>query len=608
MARIPEHIIEQVREANDVYDVVSEYVQLKRSGTNYFGRCPFHDEKTASFSVSTQKQIYHCFGCGKGGSVINFMMEIENLDFISSVRNLAERANITIEESAPRAANDDQNAQLYNLHELAARVFQRILLDKEGENALAYFRQRKLSEESIKQFKLGYAPNRWDTFTTEAMKLGLPRNILEMSGLISVNQQGNLYDRFRSRLMVPIYNLNNRVTAFGGRIFEEEDNAKYMNSPETPIYHKSNILYGLHLSKEAMRKKKTAIVMEGYFDMMRVFQEGFHYGVAGSGTAFTLQQAKLLKRFSDKAILCYDSDNAGRVAAEKAGRLLLNEGLDVKIMVLENGEDPDSFFDHHDAEAFQRKIDSSVDYMDYVLSWRGDTLKSINGKNTFINSFLDDLSQLDNSIIRELLAQQLAEGLGLDASNIKTVLQQKVAPQERREFFRDQRSQHQAEAQIEQPKGIHEKQEKAELSLLRLHLSNENDGKDESFDVKEYLEWLLDSLDDEFIKILKYKELFQFIRGRLRKKEFPINPRRLMDELQNQTFVNIVSGLYANSGAIPASVQEATDCIIAIKQIKQKTRLNELRSRLRLPETDEKVMMSILNEMKEIQDNPILTI
>ncbi|MCF7903705.1 MAG: DNA primase, partial [Candidatus Marinimicrobia bacterium] len=306
MARIPEHTIEQIREANDIVDVVSDYVQLKRSGRNWFGRCPFHNEKTPSFSVSPDKQIYHCFGCGAGGNVINFIMEHERLEFISSVKLLADRANIQIiiDEAEPRKKDD--RASIYNMHEKACRVYEKQLNEGSGKAARSYLLKRGLTEETLKTFRVGFAPDTWDTVTLEMMKLGLSKEILNRSGLLMSKDRGGYYDRFRNRIMFPISDINGKVQAFGGRIFGEAEGAKYMNSPETPIYHKGRTLYGLNLTRDVIRDTREAILVEGYMDLIRLHQEGFQNVVAGTGTAFTSDQAALVKRFADKVFVCYD--------------------------------------------------------------------------------------------------------------------------------------------------------------------------------------------------------------------------------------------------------------------------------------------------------------
>lgn len=569
MALIAEHIIEQVREANDVVDVVSDYVQLKRSGRNFFGRCPFHNEKTPSFSVSPDKQIYHCFGCGAGGNVINFIMEHERLDFISSVKLLADRANIHIETDTSAPRKKDDRASIYNMHEIACRVFERQLNDASAKSAKDYLLNRGISEETLKTFRVGFAPDSWDTVTLEVMKLGLSQDILTRSGLLMVKNGGGYYDRFRNRIMFPIMDINSKVQAFGGRIFGEAEGAKYMNSPETPIYHKGRTLFGLNQSRDEIRSSRTAILVEGYMDLIRLYQEGFQNVVAGTGTAFTPEQASLVKRFADKVLVCYDGDGAGQKAAQKAGLTLLDKGLDVRIIQIPHGEDPDSFFDEKDTKAFQKLIDSALDFMTFVLRTNQDQMDSPVKRTAFLESMVSELALMQNEILRGMLAGQLADEMHVPEEAVMGLLKRQSKRVRRSDYTPDAPPVPQ-QSQSNMLRRPESGAEKAEFELLRLHLS-----QDESL-----LNWLTSTISDEDIKAFHYVEIFQMLHGRLRK-ELPINHSRLLDEIESAEIRRFIARLINEARTDLESISHAHQCIKTVRWWAIQREMDELKQLMR---------------------------
>ncbi|MBC8377280.1 MAG: DNA primase [FCB group bacterium] len=569
MALIAEHIIEQVREANDVVDVVSDYVQLKRSGRNFFGRCPFHNEKTPSFSVSPDKQIYHCFGCGAGGNVINFIMEHERLDFLSSVKLLADRANIHIETDSGEPRKKDDRASIYNMHEIAARVFERQLNESSAKSAKDYLLKRGLSEETLKTFRVGFAPDSWDTVTLEVMKLGLSQDVLTRSGLLMPKNGGGYYDRFRNRIMFPIMDINGKVQAFGGRIFGEADGAKYMNSPETPIYHKGRTLFGLNQSRDEIRSSRTAILVEGYMDLIRLYQEGFQNVVAGTGTAFTPEQAGLIKRFADKVLVCYDGDAAGQKAAQKAGLTLLDKGLDVRIIQIPKGEDPDSFFDEKDTKAFQKLIGSALDFMTFVLRANQDQMDSPVKRTAFLEGMVSELAVMQNEILRGMLAGQLADEMHVPEEAVMGLLKRQSKRVRRSDYTPDARPAPQ-QAQSNMLRRPESGAEKAEFELLRLHLS-----QDESL-----LNWLTSTIGDEDIKAFHYVEIFQMLHGRLRK-ELPINHSRLLDEIESAEIRRFIARLINEARPDLESISHAHQCIKTVRWWAIQREMDELKQLMR---------------------------
>lgn len=581
MARIPEHVIEQVREANNIVDVIGEYVQLKRSGRNWFGRCPFHDEKTPSFSVSPDKQIYHCFGCGAGGNVINFIMEHERLEFLPAVKLLADRAQITLEfDGADRGPDRDEQAQFYNLHELATRIYERQLESKSGADAREYLQKRSLTDEILKTFRVGFVEDTWETFTLEAMKLGLPREVLTSCGLLMTRNDGSFYDRFRGRIMFPITGIHDKVLAFGGRVFGTAEGAKYMNSPETPIYHKGRTLYGLNKTKEPIRSSRSAILVEGYMDLIRLYQEGYMNVVAGTGTALTSQQAAGIKRFADKVYVCYDSDSAGLKAAMRAGLTCLDVGLDVRVVELPDGEDPDSFFDSHESSEFEPLMEHAADYIPFVIASEREQLQTASGRAAFIQDFVSDLGVMENALLRDMLAGQLADELRVPESNILKLL----ARQTRRVTRRAPAGQKESRPR---KSAVETAGDRAEVELLRLHLSSNED----------ILEWLTSTIKDEDVDILKFKQLFQLLRGRLRK-EFPINRNRLLDDVESEDIRRVLVRLIHEVDQVPESLKLAGDCLDTIRSERSKRDLEKLRIELRKVEREGGDIRPLMEKIK----------
>ncbi|MCF6238730.1 MAG: DNA primase [Candidatus Marinimicrobia bacterium] len=588
MALIPEHTIEQVREANDVVEVISDYVQLKRSGRNWFGRCPFHNEKTPSFSVSSDKQIYHCFGCGVGGNVINFIMEHERLDFISSVKLLADRVNITIELDQREPQKKDDRASIYNMHEIACRAFERQLADPAGAAAKDYLLKRGLSEDIIKTFRVGFAPDRWDTVTLEVMKMGLSQEILSKSGLLMTKDSGGYYDRFRQRIMFPIADINGKVQAFGGRIFGDGEGAKYMNSPETPIYHKGRTLFGLDQSRDEIRNSRTAILVEGYMDLIRLYQQGFKYVVAGTGTAFTREQAGLIKRFADKVFVCYDGDNAGQKAAQKAGLTLLDKGLDVAIIELPGGEDPDSFFDERDNKAFENLLSSATDFMTFVLSSNQGQMGSPVKRTAFLESIVSELALMQNEILRGMLAGQLAEEMHVPEDAVMGLLEKQSRRSRRPDYNpQPQRVERTTSQNLKRPETG---PEMAEFALLRLHLSAN----------KDIVDWLLSSISEEEVGIMRYKELFFLLRNRIHK-EFPINQSSIMDEIIEPDMRRFLARLIVRAEAEPDSLDDAVANLRTIRKGRIQVEMDKLKTQIREAEAAGIDSIELLKKKVELQ-------
>ena len=413
MALFPATFIDDLKSHADIVQVVQERVPLRRAGTSYKGLCPFHGEKTPSFNVHGDKGYFKCFGCGVGGDVIKFVELYEKVAFPEAVRLLASRFGLTVpegEDSKEDAeANRDREA-LLKAHEVAATWFREQLATPAGAVARRQLKERDVSEPTIETLGIGYAPASREGLKARLIKEGFTPALLVRSGLVVQRDEGTILDRFRNRLMIPIHRDNGAIVAFGGRAMEAGQQPKYLNSPETPIYVKGKTLYGLHLSKSAIAKANYAVMVEGYFDVAQAIQAGITNVVASSGTALTLPQAKLLKRFASKVVLSFDPDAAGQGAAARTSELLVAEGFQVNVAMLPTGDDPDNFIRKFGGAAYQEKLRSSRQYLDYLLdrTARGFDLNKDEGRRGFLNSMLAVAARIPDAAGRDQFADRLA--------------------------------------------------------------------------------------------------------------------------------------------------------------------------------------------------------
>ncbi|MBD3382326.1 MAG: DNA primase [candidate division Zixibacteria bacterium] len=447
----PEHLIEQVKQASDIVEVLSDFLKLKKRGTNWWCNCPFHNEKTPSFAVSEAKQIYHCFGCGKGGNVLTFLMEYEKLSFPEAVRFLAQRSGIQLPERKLSPAERSRYEGLFFANQTARKFFVKQLWETgDGHKVLHYLKQvRRLSEEIINKFQLGFAPNSWDALLKHARSLDLSEDDLVKAGLaVKREDSRGAYDRFRRRLMVPIMNLTGKTIAFGGRALSKEDRAKYLNSPETELYNKSKVLYGLNFSRAPIRDTETCILVEGYMDYLALYQAGIENVVASSGTAFTFDHARLIARYARQAVMLFDSDQAGMTAAKRCAPHLMAAELDFRVVLLPKGQDPDSFIKAEGAEKMKVLIDNALSYPRFIYDsiQPGYDSLSPHQKSVILQELTRLASKSDSSIRRELFLKEIAEVFDIELNTLKSDLRKtphKTRPQEadetrKRENFSDQ--------------------------------------------------------------------------------------------------------------------------------------------------------------------------
>ncbi|HEY7002474.1 MAG TPA: DNA primase [Candidatus Udaeobacter sp.] len=438
MGTIPSETIEQVAAANDIVDVIGSYFPLKRAGTNFKALCPFHQEKTPSFMVSSNRQTFHCFGCGAGGSVFRFVMDYEHTDFPSAVRKLAARAGIPVVEMRGAEEEDrrhEARRTLLKLHAAAAEWFHANLLKRDvGEVARKYLKQRGITGETAKNWQLGYAPDDWDAFDGWAHAQGYHIRDLIMSGLVKTSddaesaptESSRAYDRFRGRIMFPIHDdRTGEVIAFSGRLLKNADGAaKYLNSPETPLFRKGHVLFGLHKTKRALIEANCAVVCEGQLDLISLFEAGITNVVAPQGTAFTVNQAQLLKRFVNEVVLCFDSDAAGFKAAERSLDALLQNDLIVRLAPMPEGEDPDSLIRREGKEAFEKRVAAARDFFDYWIEREaaGVDLASLSAKMQLAKRLAETVSRVRDPFMRGEISSKVSARLGVAAQEFQSLL------------------------------------------------------------------------------------------------------------------------------------------------------------------------------------------
>jgi len=417
---------DRVKQQADIVRLVGEYVRLKKSGQNFVGLCPFHSEKTPSFAVHPVKQIYHCFGCGVGGDVFSFVMAMEKCEFLEAVRTVAEKCGIPIPKPRARTPEEKreihQRAALVEMHREAAAFFaQQLEATAEGRAACAYLEDRGLDPEALTRFALGYAPSAGDVLYRH-LKQKYPDKLLELSGLVVRDPGGRLYDRFRRRIMFPIANELGKVVAFGGRALGD-DLPKYLNSPETPIYSKSNVLYHLDRAKEAVRQRDFGVLVEGYMDTIGAARAGVANVVASCGTSLAEAQVKLLGRFTRRVVVNYDPDTAGQAATERSLAILLEHGFDVRVLALPGGADPDKFVREQGAEAYRKLLESAPAYIDYLIARaRQMDLSTGEGKLRAVNFLMPYVQRIPNRLLRSEWATRIAQQLRVDEPVLREAL------------------------------------------------------------------------------------------------------------------------------------------------------------------------------------------
>jgi len=420
--RVPEHIIDNIRDSTEIVSLVGGYVNLKKRGTNFLGLCPFHHEKTPSFSVSLSKQIWHCFGCNRGGNVFSFVMEYERVNFIDAVRTLAEKAGIDIPESKTFEEGESKSAVLYKVNRAAASEYHKQLTGDDGAEAREYLAGRGIAGEMLKDYGIGLAPDEWEWLKGKLSGRGFNESSMISAGLLGKSEQGNSYDLFRGRIVFPVINEAGKVVAFGGRVWKEESGggAKYVNSPESPVYIKGKVLYGLYQTKESVKKMNQILLVEGYTDFLSIVGAGITNAAATSGTALTQQHARLAKRYADSAVLLYDGDEAGRKAAVRAAVQLMGVGFDIRVAQLPDGSDPDSFVRKEGPEKLNELIGSAAGFVDFrtgIIPEENLSEPALISRE--VKRVVEELTDLKDELVKNLLLKGFASKFGVDEELIK---------------------------------------------------------------------------------------------------------------------------------------------------------------------------------------------
>ena len=578
MARIPEHIVESVRETADIYDVVSEYVNLKKRGRNFFGLCPFHDEKTPSFSINMDKQIYKCFGCGKGGGTINFIMDLERLDFVDALKFLGNKYNINVEIEHNSKSSNDLFNQLYAMHELANKYYQ----SKMNEKITQLLDDRNVNQDSIDCFNIGLSINKYDNLLNLIRKEKFSSEALKKSGLFIETEKGYM-DRFRNRIIFPIHNHFNKIVGFAGRIYEENNKtAKYMNSPETPIYNKSKILYGMNLNKNNVLESKSVIIVEGYLDLIQLYQAGFKNVLAVSGTAFTEQHAIAISKLCKTIYLAYDGDKAGQDAAIRAGYIIIKNNMEPKVINVPNGLDPDDWVQNEGSAPFNEAIQRAKNLIEFHYEKEAVDFTSEQSKIDFINKVIIEISNIENPLRLELLIKQLSDMTGFDINSILKTIE--INKRKKRKYNKN--VVREAPIVSNNSNTI----SSIEKELINFCFTNNMDLR---MIIKKYLN--TDWLESNLIKEI-YNQIYMHLSS-----ELMIEPEIIMNELINENARNLMAQLIFDDMKPTKNI--IIDCLCRIEKNMLQKKINDLRATLKSDKLDSKQKTQNLEEINVIQKN-----
>lgn len=566
---LPEEFLQELKYRNDITEVVSSYVNLKRRGRNMVGLCPFHSEKTPSFNIYSESSSFYCFGCGAGGDVITFVMKIENLDYMEAVRFLAQRAGLTIPDTGYDDSMNLLRTRIFEANREAARFFHGCLNSPEGEEARNYLYQRQLSPKTIKRFGLGYAPKLRQSLSNHLKSKGFKENEIAAANLAFQSKSGKgIYDRFSDRVMFPIIDLRGNVIAFGGRLMGD-GKPKYLNTSDTPVFKKSSNLFSLNNAKNS--GERTLILCEGYMDVIAVNQAGFQNAVATLGTALTSEQASLMKRYADEVVICYDADEAGQKATARAIELLRNAGLQIRVLTVPEGKDPDEFIKKHGENggaAFKNLLEKSKNDMEYRLSkLRADcNIDTNQGRISYINSAIKMIASLDNAVERDVYLSALSEETSVQKDALSEQLKRLDAAKvgaHRREEMKQLRNQLSGMGDrintehVKYPRCV-----KAEESLIAYLVHN-----------PDKLDFILKRISPEDFVTVFNKKLFVYFKDRIENGQGVLTG--ISGDFTPQENGKIF-GIIAKYNSIAATSEAAAEYINVIIEEKQKTKMNDL--------------------------------
>jgi DNA primase len=581
--------LERIRAASDIVDVIGSYLPLKKAGANFMALCPFHKEKTPSFNVHPQKQIFHCFGCHKGGDVFTFVKEYENIDFPEAVRRLADRAKIPLEYESGGGEDPGrpQKQRLLEIHEQITQRWQTALANEaSGKVARDYLARRGVTAEAITLFRLGYAPDLWDDTVNWAKSKGHEIELMERAGLVVRKEGGDhRYDRFRGRLMFPICDEQGRVIAFSGRILSgDEKAAKYVNSPETPIFTKSKVFFGLDKSKRALLEAGFAVVCEGQLDLIACFMGGVQNIVAPQGTAFTDEHARILRRYVDEVVICFDSDEAGQNAAVRSLEHLLSSSLAVRVAVVPSPHDPDSFIKEQGAEAFKLLINKAQGFFDYYLNRLCATHETgtDKGRLAILKQMAEALLKTHNDVLIDKYAQKTALRLGVSAESVRL---------EFRKYARYGTASKQA---TEDPLPSDVAPQTAppttqEYWLLRIVMRHED-----------LVPWLSAHLDQRWLQHPAVKLILQ-LRIQMHNEQTWTSLPAFLAELPDPELQALVTEVTADDRSIPKQEQQLRDIVTWLRNQFIDSQMSALMHQAGQPETPETVRLELLMRKEQLR-------
>ncbi len=601
MPTIPPHIIDEVRFATDIVGVVSDYVTLKKAGRNFVGLCPFHAEKTPSFSVNAEKQIFHCFGCGVGGSAFAFVQKIEGVGFPEAVRALAKRAGIAIPEAEPedRAAAQEKET-LYFVNQLAAEFFKQTLWSDEGKIGREYLQRRGFNDEALQAFHVGFSPSGWVGLVEHARAKAVNLDTLVKAGLINPREKDGKtsghYDRFRNRIMFPIHNLSDRVVAFGGRRIIDDDSPKYINSPETPVYQKGHLLYAFTKARDTLRATDRLIIVEGYLDVMRMHVCGFINTVSTSGTALTEHQARVVLRYTKNVTLLFDSDAAGSSATLRGADILVENGLQVRIAAVAAGDDPDSFLLKNPAADMQRILDDAPTLLDFKMrkpaTTGAQTEKLEQNRTEQLRSIIDTLARVNDGLERQALVHRMAEQMRVDEAVLWEEIGRLRRSRNLRQRSESQRTQPNLNALVAPNSLLATQGRMVELELIRIMV----------------LHWEAIRFIFSFMRLEDFHDpetyAFAEVFHNFLEREIPLEPEDLLHYFHEPKQAEFVSAIINGEGKRSFERDHkrwAADCMARLQKYMIEDQVHVIREQLKAAESSGGDVTELLQQFDEYQ-------
>lgn len=589
MPGIPEEKIEEIRSSINIVHYITQFVNLKKTGQNYKGLCPFHTEKTPSFIVNPEKQIFKCFGCGKGGNIYTFIMDFEKHSFVDAVKKAADFAGISLPVTEQSAKEINYFQKLYQINENACEFFEDILYKPKNEEQLNYFLKRNISEKTIKAFRLGYAPDSYDQLLGRLKNSVLDLQEAAKLGLIQEKEdKGKFYDKFRHRVMFPFQNVSGKIIGFGGRKLREEQQPKYLNSPESPVYKKGKILYGLHQAVNSIRENGFVIIVEGYFDLLRLVEEGMKNTAATSGTSLTEEQAKLLRRYTKDIYIAYDGDSAGIKAAIRNAQIIEKYDMNAFIISLPEQDDPDSFVLNNGLAAFKELLKEKTLPIDFQINAFLNTHKnpSIEQKESFIQEILSSLLEMRNQIKTGLYIHQLAERLQINESLLINQINSL-----KRQKYRSFRSKNKTDEQVSSTVkyGVHSGIYEAEKGLIGLLLSS----------TQEIQNYIVENVSYELFENEELLHIYEFIMHEL-EEVGKIDLGKIMqsfqeDEESNKVISEIAVNDYINE------MKFAKDCIFQLKKWHLEKKAQDISALIKTEDSSTESVLHYTQQLTEVR-------